>query len=276
MRFPAGAAVAIALGLAALHVSHVAAQSPSKPQLPAARAQPAEIWAACRMGVQKTGGPITGRPELQMYISDATVRSGARDEREVAAAFAEFVRAKYALTGGSARCVSTRTESDAQKSLKGFEDEAAKYQQVLVKTGWQFTPAKPPVPPATAKPAAVPVPTPTPTPTAAAPVAAAPARAPQGTGAPLQHAVCYGDVDPATKYYSAVFDGTKGDYADWMPAFQKYLEQTYKYRGFVRCTKQPNQTAAEKYRDDMITRARTATVAGGAKVKVVETGWTYK
>lgn len=115
--------------------------------------------------------------------------------------------------------------------------------------------------------------------TAAPPIgkpAGAPPAAPPATTASVQHAVCYADADSTTRYFSAVFDGTRGDYADWMPAFQQYLVQTYKYRGFVRCNRQPSQAAAQKYRDNLITAARAATLAGGAKLKVVDTGWIYK
>lgn len=244
---------------------------------PGGGAPPTVMWATCRLSVPKPGQP-SRRPELQTYLSDATPWAGA-SQAEVAAAFAEFVRTKYALTVGvRAECVGTPKESDVQQALKGWEDEAAKYQHEVIKTGWKFTPAKPaPAAPPPAKPATPAAATP-PAPTPAAPVAAAPptARAPQAAGTSVVHAFCYAELDVTTKYYSAVFDGTKGDYADWMPAFRQFLQQTYKYTRAVRCNKQPSQAAAQKYRDDLIASSRGMPAPDGAKVKIVETGWIYK
>jgi hypothetical protein len=90
------------------------------------------------------------------------------------------------------------------------------------------------------------------------------------------HAVCRADFDQATRYYSAVFDGTTGDYADWMPAFKAFLNQKYRYPGRVRCTKKPSKAEAQKYWDDMVAVARGLTLAGGARPRIIETGWTYK
>ena len=149
----------------------------------------------------------------------------------------------------------------------------------IVALDWTFAPAVPagstagrPYAAADAAKPAAPATTPAAAPRAGGVVAATPTPA----TASVQHAICYGDADPAARYFSAAFDGTRGDYADWMPAFQKFLEQTYKYRGFVRCNKQPSQAAAQKYLDTLIAGARGATLAGGAKLKVVETGWIYK
>ena len=89
------------------------------------------------------------------------------------------------------------------------------------------------------------------------------------------HAVCWADFDPATRYYSAVFDGTRGDYAQWMPSFKGYLYGRYKYNGQVRCTKQPSKAEAQKYWDDMVGAARGITLAGGVKPRIIETGWVY-
>jgi hypothetical protein len=252
------------------------------PLEPVGGVQPRVLWAACKTSVQKEGAPIDRRAHLRLYLSDATPRPA--DEREVAAAFAAFIRAKYG-TAGNTQCVSTDNEPDAQKSLKGWADEAAKYQHELVTTGWKFTPAKPAVTPTPAKPAPPPIPTPaaTPTPmptrapTPAVPVAGAPAqRTPSSPAASVPYAVCDTDSDSTTRYYSAVFDASRGRAADWTAAFQKYLEQNYKFRGFDRCTRHPSQAAAEKFRADLIARSRGATLAGGVKLTVVETGWIYK
>ena len=92
----------------------------------------------------------------------------------------------------------------------------------------------------------------------------------------VTHSVCWADFDAHTKYYSAVFDGTIGDYNVWMPAFKKFLEQKYHYMGLVRCTKRPDKADAQKYLDNMVSTARGITLGDGAKAKVVETGWKYQ
>jgi hypothetical protein len=242
---------------------------------PGTPVQRSTLWVACKMSFPKPGQPVGRRPELRIYLTDAMPHPGVKDNREVSAAFGEFLAGKYGFKGGGSQCVGPSPEPDVQQLITGWANEAAKYQHELIKTGWKFTTAQSFATPTPAKSVAPPAPAP---PSAATGAAALPPTPPPPQTAPasVQHAICYGDVDPATKYYSAVFDSTRGDYADWMPAFQKYLEQTYKYRGLVRCNKQPSQAAAEKYRATLIAGARNAALPGGAKLKVVETGWIYK
>jgi hypothetical protein len=171
-----------------------------------------------------------------------------------------------------------------QSQLDAHAQMYAGQKPQIVKHDWSFEPAvpagsaagRPYVAQGTAAPPSAET-----TPAAAAPraggkVAATPTVTPPATPQSILHALCYGDAEPTARYFSAVFDGTRGDYADWMPAFKLFLEKTYKYRGFVRCNKQPSQAAAQTYLDNLISSARSALQPAGAKMKVVETGWIYK
>ena len=73
-----------------------------------------------------------------------------------------------------------------------------------------------------------------------------------------------------------MFDGTRGDYDVWMPAFKKFLEQKYRYTGLVRCTKRPNLADAQKYWDEMVSTGRNLPLGDGSKSKIIETGWQYQ
>src|SRR5439155_5667165 len=132
----------------------------------------------------------------------------------------------------------------------------------VVETGWTYgSSATAPAGPTPARPY---------TSIASSPPAAA-------AGAPnVTHAVCWADFDPHTKYYSAVFDGTRGDYDVWMPAFKKFVEQKYRYTGLVRCTKRPNLADAQKYWDEMVSTGRNLPLGDGSKSKIIETGWQYQ
>jgi hypothetical protein len=155
---------------------------------------------------------------------------------------------------------STRTSQ--YRLSKISEYRSAGY--TVIETDWKYTPVvhASVVSPSRTPPKPVPVGQPVPSGAASIPTAA--------------HVVCWADFDPKTRYYSAVFDGTHGDYGVWMTAFKDFLEQKYRYTGAVRCNKQPNRGEAQKYRDEMVSSARSLTLGDGSKARIIETGWVYK
>ena len=185
--------------------------------------------------------------------------------------FIKHLEQKYGMKG-LVRCTSPRTLEVAQAELKKVASDIQRGMNLKIETDWVYTKAAatPPAPPVPAPSPAPPAP-----PTAAAPAKPAPPRPAPAPVVKTTHAVCWADFGPGPRYYSAVFDGTKGDYADWMPAFKDFLGKQYKYRGQVRCTKQPGKAEAQKYRDDMVEAARALPPVGGVKVKIIETGWVF-
>jgi hypothetical protein len=196
--------------------------------------------------------------------------------------FIKHLEQKYGMKG-LVRCTSPRTLEVAQAELKKVAADIQRGMNLKIETDWVYTKAAatPPAPPVAAPPPAPPAPPPAAAPAKPAPPRPAPSPAPSPAAPPpapvvkQTHAVCWADFRPGPRYYSAVFDGTKGDYADWMPAFKEFLGTQYKYGGQVRCTKKPSKAEAQKYWDDMVGAARALPPVGGVKVKIVETGWKY-
>lgn len=204
--------------------------------------------------------------------------------REIRLAFLRHLEQKYDFKG-LVRCTQARPREVVEAELRKMMEDAKKTgRDKYIVAGW--------VPPADAvTPPPAPAPEPPPKPAPAPPAAANPAPAPSppttakstnprpaAAPAPVKaavHAVCWADFDPTPRYYSAVFDGTRGDYADWMPAFKGFLEKKYQYTRQVRCTKQPSLADAKRYLTEMLTTAKGLTLAGGVKPKVIETGWKY-
>jgi hypothetical protein len=218
-----------------------------------------------------------GEGGYQYYSPPFEVIAG--DHRDARLSFIRYLEQKYTFKG-LVRCTTPRTLEVARAELKKVADDAQRGMNLKIESDWVYkavpasppapaVPAPSPVPPAAPAPAATPTAPPPPAPAA---VPAAPAAAP----VKKTHAVCWADFDPGPRYYSAVFDGTKGDYADWMPGFKNFLGTKYKYGGRVRCTKKPSQAEAQQYWDDMVAAARALTLAGGVKPKIIETGWVYK
>jgi hypothetical protein len=178
-------------------------------------------------------------------------------------AFAQFLAQKYAYKGGGVGCNNMDLEH-APTFLKNRIAALRANKKQVVETGWTYGSS------ATAPPG------PTPAGSYAPSASGPPAAAVAVTAPKVTHAVCWADFDPHTSYYSAVFDGTVGDYNVWMPAFKTFLEQKYHYTGLVRCTKRPDKADAQKYLDNMVSTARGMTLGDGSKAKVIETGWQYK
>lgn len=218
-------------------------------------------------------GQAAGTP--QYYSPPVEVVAGNFvDER---LSFIKHLEQKYNFKG-LVRCTMPRTLDVARAELRKVADDIQRGMNLKIETAWVYTKAEatPPAPPLPAPSPAPPAPPPASAPAKPAPPPAAPAP-PAPSPAPAvktTHAVCWADFDPGPRYYSAVFDGTKGDYADWMPAFKQFLGQKYKYSGRVRCTKKPSRAEAQKYWDEMVGTAR-GLIQGGVKAKIVETGWTY-
>ena len=226
-------------------------------------------------------GQTVGPPGTHYYSSSFEVIPGGFVEGR--RSFLTYLQQKYDFKG-LVSCTSPRTLDVARAELKKVADDAQRGMNVKLETGWVFAgagapPAAPPAPPAAAPPPSAPSPSTAPSAPAPAPPArpAPPPPAPSPTASvkATTHAVCWADFDPGTRYYSAVFDGTKGDYAQWMPGFKAFLNQEYRYTGQVRCTKKPNKAEAQQYWDDMVTAARGLTLAGGVKPRIIETGWAY-
>ena len=220
-------------------------------------------------------GQAAGTP--QYYSPPFEVASGRFADGRLS--FLKHLEQRYSFKG-LVRCTAPRTLDVARAELKKVADDIQRGMNLKIETDWVYTrvgatPPAPPAPvPAPAPPAPAPAvapPRPAPPPPAPAPPAPPPAPVVNTT-----HAVCWADFDPMTRYYSAVFDGTRGDYAQWMPGFKGFLNQKYRYTGRVRCTKQPSRAEAQKYWDDMVGTARGMTLAGGAKPRIIETGWAYK
>jgi hypothetical protein len=177
--------------------------------------------------------------------------------------FAQFLAQNYSYKSGGVGCNNMDAEH-APTFLKNRIAGLRANKKQVVETGWAYGSS------ATAPG--------TPTrPGAAAPTApGTPTAAVASTASKVTHAVCWADFDPHTRYYSAVFDATAGDYNVWMPAFKTFLEQKYHYTGLVRCTKRPDKADAQKYLDNMVSTARGMTLGDGSKAKVIETSWQYK
>lgn len=197
-------------------------------------------------------------------------------------AFLKSLKERYNVQG-YIQCVRYASQAESQKDFDNIILLArAGPPDRNVETGWVYAAATPvaAAPTAPPKPATT---TATRPPTAPAPVAApvpAPApAAPKPAAAPAAvstiHAVCWADADPATRYYSGVFSDAGSDYADWMPAFKTFLQDNYHYQRFVRCNKQLDKAAAQKYWNEMVANARAIPLPGGGHPKIIETGWTY-
>ncbi len=191
-------------------------------------------------------------------------------------AFIEFLKKKYDFVGYT-QCPSYASPAESQKDFDNMIRLARSAPPAQsVETGWVYTaitpvasvPAAPPKPAAAAAPAPSPAAAPAPAPAAPKPAAAPPAVS-------TIHAVCWADADPATRYYSGVFSGAGSNYADWMPAFKTFLQDKYHYQRFVRCNKQLDKAAAQKYWNEMVANARAIPLPGGEHAKIIETGWTY-
>jgi hypothetical protein len=212
-------------------------------------------------------GYAAGGPQ---YYSTPFDVAGAGSYADGRLSFLKHLEQNYNFKG-LVRCTGPRTLEVAQAELKKVASDIQRGMNLKIETDWFYTTvaAKPPPPPVPSAPASSAPPAPS--------RPAPPAPAPPARPAPSAsiHAVCWADFDPATRYYSAVFDGTRGDYAQWMPGFKGFLNQKYRYNGLVRCTKKPSKAEAQKYWDDMVAAARGITLAGGVKPKIIETGWAY-
>jgi hypothetical protein len=233
---------------------------------PAAANSNAILYELCRAvtSVQTAGKRTT-------YFSAIMPRANI-NEADYAAAFAVFLAKKYGVQGinpDPSMCAAVPSPAEGQELMDVGWWKVNPNFSTSVQTGWTYSP---PSPPASSAPAVTAVPVP---PVKIVPAAPVPSAA--ATTAPkVTQAVCWADFDPHTMYYSAVFDGTRGDYNVWMPAFKQFLEQKYHYTGLVRCTKRPNPADAQKYWNDMVGTARSLTLGDGSKPKIIETAWKYK
>ncbi|HSC09235.1 MAG TPA: hypothetical protein VLD59_20600, partial [Steroidobacteraceae bacterium] len=103
------------------------------------------------------------------------------------------------------------------------------------------------------------------------PAAPAPAAAPKGV-----FVVCYADSDPRTRYYNPPVEGGDGNYGTWMPSYQSFMQQNYRYAPSVRCNQHPTLDAAQAYYQTTLDRARVHTSINGIPSPIVITNWTFK
>ncbi len=172
--------------------------------------------------------------------------------------FNRFIAATYANSrkdGGA--CEGGRTSEEAQKRL----DEIIQYQQrlnaqlqrqsryQLVETGWRYTPS--------------------PSATSAAPPSSPAVAAPMAAAAKPQapYVVCH---DTGDTYFSAVFDGNKGDRRAWTLGFIQFLKEKYGYTARTSaCDALRSLPEAQRFLKARIDTARSF------KREVIETGWVY-
>jgi hypothetical protein len=219
------------------------------------------------------------------YESDVfQARNDVGTARRIQFTYAKFLSEKYKV-GAMPNCRSKPTRAEAQDYLQQFSAGVYGGVSQHVATGWVYSPTPPaatlsPVAstgsvstPVAAKPASPkPVATqPVPVVAAVQPAAPAPAAAPRGV-----FVVCYADSDPQTRYYNPPVDGGDGNYGTWMPAYQNFMQQKYRFSRSVRCNKHATLGEAQAYYQTTLDQAHLHTSINGIPSPIVITDWKYQ
>jgi hypothetical protein len=195
----------------------------------------------CR-GVFRISGsarPGLGGPlKVEIYLSDVMSRGPVNDE-DIRQAFERFVSERYGKPHGGFECRWARTQAEAEQ-IRDVEFRKGVEGQTFVETGWRYAPP--------AKAAAPP---------------------------PAHYAACWAHNNPKVKYYSAVFDGSRDDARQWVPAFEKHLQQKYGFSGPAQCIADRSQAEAQSYLETLLAQDRATRAMDGSPPSIVETGWTY-
>ncbi len=197
----------------------------------------------CRGFIRVSGSTRPGLPggplKANLYLSDIMPRGPINDE-DIRLAFQKFVAEKYGQPYGSFTCSYARTLEEAEK-IREVDFRQGYEGQTFIETGWKYTaPAKAAPPP------------------------------------PAHYAACWAHLDARVKYYSAAFDGSRDNAAQWGPAFEKYLQQKYGFGGPAQCIPANRSEAdAQQYLRTLIDADRKTRTMQGEPPQIVETGWRY-
>jgi hypothetical protein len=201
------------------------------------------------------GGPL----KVIIYLSDIMPRGPVNDQ-DITWAFEKFLTDKYAQAYAAESCRSAWTREEAQQ-IRDVEFRQGPGERTFVETGWQYRPAaKPSAPPAGA---------------VVAPAGSTSTGAGSAVPSAGQYAVCWANMNPQVKYYSAVFDGSRDNAGKWWPAFQKFLQQKYGFNGPTQCIPAGAQADAEGYLNNLIDQDGKTRTMTGSPPQIVQTGWKY-
>lgn len=218
-----------------------------KPKLPA--------FEVCRATVRVSGSArpgLGGGPlKVTVYLSDIMPRGPVNDQ-DITWAFEKFLTDKYGQPSAAEECRYAWTRDEAQQ-IRDVEFRKGPGELTFIDTGWQYQPA--------AKPTSV----------------SANATSTTGTGGQTagQYAVCWANMNPKVKYYSAVFDASRDDASKWWPAFQKFLQQKYGFNGPTQCIPARAAADAESYLNSLIDQDSKTRTMAGQPAQIVRTEWKY-
>jgi hypothetical protein len=230
----------------------------------ATQANPAlPAFEVCRAVVRVSGsarpGLAAGPLKANVYLSDVMPRGPVNDQ-DITWAFERFLAEKYGQPHAAEECRHAWTRQEAVQ-IRDVAFHEGPGELTFIDTGWQYQPA--------AKAAAAPAPS-----TAAPAGSTSPGSGP-AVAAAGQYAVCWANMNPNVKYYSAVFDGSRDDAGKWWPAFQKFLQQKYSFNGPTQCIPARAQADAESYLKNLIDKDGTTRTMSGQPPQIVRTGWKY-
>ena len=196
----------------------------------------------CRGVIRISGSPRPGLPggplKADIYLSDVMPRGPINDE-DIRLAFEKFVGEEYGQPYGAFECRYAQTAEEAQR-IRDVDFRTGLDGQTFIDTDWKYTPP--------AKAAAPP---------------------------PAHYAACWAHNNAVVKYYSSVFDGSRDNASQWVPAFQRYLHQKYSFDGPAQCIADRSEADAQAYLVTLIDQDRKTRTMQGAPPQIVETGWKY-